>query len=220
MKTTNDILKANLAEVGRQLPDEEKRSRERDWKLILAAFISLAIVGAEPVYAMFRKNFGKGGIDLFRLSIAFACFIVVSAILVYHFYIDESFGEIYGSVDSYLITAMLLTLLAVTFLVRGLSRHRTATDNLGHIGDSELLSFLAKDGWSQNQIQLIAEPLCVITIGGAYCFYNIIGGVAIAFCGVSVWLRTPIELFYLKNRVQNNINTQSENHGDDVSHAS
>ena len=60
-------------------------------------------------------------------------------------------------------------------------------------GDSYVLGFLEKRGWTQAKIQNVAEPLLVLSIGVLLSVYNILLGIPLIFSALSVWIHYAYE---------------------------
>ena len=188
--------------------------------IALAAFITL-LVGAEGVKVVFRRNFGKGGINLFRIilcslgffSVAIASFTIIAD--------NDASVPFMISSHSFLVTAIIFTLLGIYTLEQGIRAWRTArTSTLTfYKGDNYRLNFLVQKGWSERKIQNVAEPLIVINLGIWFCFFNLLGGLIFIICGLSVWFTLLEDLILGKRNIQrvaermnNNTNQQDDFH--------
>lgn len=218
MKNSNDIVKANIVTIGRKIG---KNTKTREQDTYMGELLSLLFfANAQALSIIFRRNFGAKGINKLSLAIAFLFFAIVSIVLLYQFYHPANIDFIYGSRGSYFVTAIILAVLAIFFLIKGILDIAKAKEDSDHPGDSFLLGFLTKQKRKQKIIQFFAEPFCMLLIGCAYCFYNLWGGCLLAFCGLSVWGSMAVEYFYLGNRVQNGLNGMSSNSDDNLSRLS
>lgn len=166
--------------------------------LILLGYLLLALllVIPEGTRVIFRHNFGKDGISLLRIIICTICFAFFSYLAFTEEHFDYDIKKSTSTSISFYITGTIFALLAVLILIKGCISWNRAKPYSDHRGDSGLLSFLHNYNIKPNIIQLIAEPFYIITLGILFCFYNIVGGTAIIFCGVSIWLCALLEYFF------------------------
>jgi len=170
----------------------------------LAAFV-LLLVGAEGVKVAFRRNFGKGGINLFRLilcslgffSVAIASFVIIVEV--------NSSLPFMVSPDSFFVNGIIFTLLGIYILVQGIRAWKKARKSQlsSYKGDNFRLNFLTQKGWTGRKIQNVAEPLIVINLGIWFCFFNLLGGLIFIICGLSVWFTLLEDLILGKTNMQN-----------------
>lgn len=213
MKNSHDIFKENgLVALKNILSSGDDKGKED--KLLYAIMALLLYSGSEGISIIFRNNFGRNGLNI---GMIIGCFIGLGGIAGFSFYFyftPEKMPEGYGSPLSYLITGIFFSIIAIFILVRGIVliwNALEAGDLSEYPGESNLLSFLKKERWSDGQIKFIAEPFTVISIGGAYAFFNLMGGLALMFCAVSVWARALVEIIILGNPILQKINQHSAN---------
>jgi hypothetical protein len=213
MQNSNDITNGLLGQAARNIPTEGNKNNGREWLFGFAIAGLLLFIGSEAMKVIFRKNFGKAGLNIPMLVASSVCFLGI-AVFSFLEYSAGNFNDSFGSSGSFLFTGIIYVLLSVVTLWKGLSGYAIASKNQNlsdYTGDSYLLIFLAKDGWNQSKIQYVAEPLLIIALGGFFCFFNLFCGLPLLFCGLSIWGRLPIEQFYLQNPTQKQINEQSTN---------
>lgn len=161
----------------------------------LAALIVLLFMGAEAVRALFRKNYGVSGERGARALFVFALFTATSVLAFYAMIIvddkeiPEWFLFLQGS-DMHLITGVLYSALALHVLIKTIRYWiRTAQDKISPFDEG--VSILAKyskfRSWTKRDLFCKAEPLITIAIGFIYGVFDIIGGIPLIFCGLSVW---------------------------------
>ena len=163
---------------------------------ILLALALLAYGGVEAVQLIFRKNFGKKGVNVYRLILSTIVFVVL-AIVSFNYYNDYTSDLIsMGSKSSFLATGIFYLALAVFILVKGilaLSQKKTHAIHESYRGDSGLLGFLARGTWSQSLVQNLAEPLLLMSIGFFLLPINSLWGIPLMFCALSSWIHLLME---------------------------
>ena len=175
----------------------EKDDKSKKIAMLLAIVI-FAYAGVEAVKLIFRNNFGAKGLDIWRLVLSFGAFIGIGLIAFndYSTYGEYEYLADYGSKNSFLITTILYSVLALYILVKGIIEVRKRSTNSvlsSYRGDSTILSFLKDSGWSQSKIQNFAEPLLVLAIGIFLSPINFLLGLPLVFCAISVWIHFGYE---------------------------
>lgn len=83
-------------------------------------------------------------------------------------------------------------------------------------GDSHLLAFLiVKNGWSQKNVQNWAEPLFVVALGVLLATINLVWGIPIIFCALSIWAHQIFEYLFGHNQVDEKIRKSGYQNPDD-----
>lgn len=186
-----------------------------DDRLMIIMLGILVFAGREAVSVVFRKNFGAAGINIARLILCFLLFSGISTIAFFQVNSTDEFATETGTSDSHFITGMLYVTLALFVLVKGIAQRTKAIKNgnfSNYGGDSYLLSFLIKDGWKQQTIQNLAEPLLTLAIGVVLCFFNLLAGIPLIFCAISVWGYFLIQWLFMGNNLQHNIEKINRQH--------
>jgi len=179
----------------------------------LAFLALLAFVGEEAVQIIFRKNFGKGGLDPIRIIVCFLLFeIIAVAFFLTGLFADDSL-EVIGSRLSFFLASGFYAVLGFIILLKGIRGIKEAKEDYLLSGESAFLSFLTKDGWSHSKIQNIAEPVLTLAIGVFFLLINIPWGIPIIYCALSVWACKVIDSIFLIPPSNPNSNRQ-QNGGD------
>lgn len=201
-----------LNKIAANIPDSIDGKKSGGFKITLAILGILAFIGNEAVKVLFHKNFGMTKAAFIRLALCFFCFAGISVISFISIYSTDNFAKDYGTPDSHLIMGIVYSVLAFTILIKGITGRNTYDEH--YVGDSNLLGFLKKEGWwNQERIQNLAEPLLVITLGTTICFFDLIGGLPLIFCAVSTWANMLFEMIFQNSSLQarvNKLNTQSK----------
>jgi len=164
------------------------------------ALAMLAFVGEEAVQVLFRRKFGVGGLDPIRIIVCFLLFEIIAVIFfILGTNISESM-EVVGKQSSFTWAGVFYLIVGLVVLIKGflgISKARKSGLHNNFAGESALLSFLGKDGWSQSKIQNIAEPVFTLSMGVALSFVNIFWGIPIIYCAFSVWACTVIDDIFI-----------------------
>lgn len=163
---------------------------------VLLALALLAYAGVEAVNLMFRKNFGKKGVNVYRLLLSSLAFVVI-AVVAFNYYFDYTPDSMYmGSKSSFLATGIFYILLTVFILIKGITALSQQSDHAIHEryrGDSALLGFLAKGSWNPALVQNLGEPLLLLSFGFFLMPINLLWGIPLMFCAISSWLHLLME---------------------------
>lgn len=196
-------------------------------RVIYGCFLAIfAFVGAEPVKVIYRKNFGKGGLHPICLVVSCALFGILGVVSILAAFAGLSndivpvekmrFIQAEGGFVSYAIIGVLYLWIATYVYTKGMKDIKESNKNRykpGYTGDSELLIFLKKEGWSEGKIKWIGEPLSVFLIGIAICFLNLLGGIPIIVCSLSLVIYSAIDHFLLQNELEDTINQMKNQAG-------
>jgi hypothetical protein len=186
-----------------------------DDRLMIIILGILVFVGREAVNVVFRRNFGAAGINVPRLILCSILFTSISVLAFFQVDSTDEFATETGTSDSHFITGMLYIIMALYVLIKGIV-HRTKAIKNGNFsnyrGDSYLLGFLKKDGWKQQTIQNMAEPLLTLAIGSCLCFYDLLAGIPLIFCAVSVWGYFLMQWLFMGNNMQHNVENINRQH--------
>jgi hypothetical protein len=161
----------------------------------------LSFVGEEAVQIVFRKNFGIGGLSVLRIVV---CFLLFELVAVLCFFLGTHPMEsraVIGSSASFTWAGMFYVVLGFIVLIKGfmgMAKAKKSNRFDKFTGESAILSFLGKDGWSQSRIQNVAEPVLTLAVGVALSFVNILWGVVIIYCGISVWACKVMDAIFLE----------------------
>lgn len=192
-------------------------------ELMLALLGILAFVGVEAVKVVFRRNFGKQGLSLIKVVLSFVIFVAISIIAFKLNAPDSGINPEYGSHKSYIWVSIFYAFLGVFVLIAGLYHQSQIPNNdvpLHYKGDSYLLSSLIEEkGWKQTNVQNWAEPLLVLLLGGILAYINLLWGLPLVFCAISVWGYQIVEYLFGQNQVADTIQRRGySNQSDDFTH--
>lgn len=183
------VLKNTINPNSSGNPNDHRAENE----LTLAALGLLAFVGADAMNVIFRKNFGSQGLNLFRVVLAFIAFLLIAVGAFFFSNPEFEMDARLGSHESYVVVSIFYVVLAFYVLIKGIKHKKvSATLNINpeYAGDSSLLSgLIEKDGWSQRNVQKWAEPFLTLFSGGLLAAINLLWGLPIIFCALSIWGR-------------------------------
>jgi len=169
-------------------------------RLVLAIAGLLVFIGVEAIKTFCRKDFAVTQRGMLRFVFCFLAFGGIAAFSFSMINSRESYAIQYGTPQSHLVTGLVYAVTALYILITGMLQFTATRDGSPGLtlnGRSYLLGFLTKDGWKESTIQNLAEPLLLIAIGTALCFYDPYGGVPFIFCGAAVWFMAFINLLFL-----------------------
>jgi hypothetical protein len=186
--------------------DQEPAVLRFGWAIFGLLLIAISFVGNEAIKVVFRNNFGKKDVKFPGLIPCFLCFIGFSIFAFTVMNSADGFIKQVGSPASYFVTGILYIVLAFYVLQRGyiLRKKNQNNDHSNPKGDSVLLGFLLKD-LSQGKVQNLAEPLVVLTAGLAFCLFNLLAGLPLILCALSVWLELLRVWIFGKNDLHQNV---------------
>lgn len=179
-------------------------------QLQLAALGLLAFVGADALKVVFRKNFGQDGLSMVRVALSFLAFCMISTAAFILSKPETEINETFGTHQSYLFVGVFYLILAFFVLIKGIQRKKESKTHL-HIhpdykGDSYLLSgLISKNGWSQANVQNWAEPLITIALGSLLAMINLLWGIPLIFCAISIWGYQVTEYLFGHNPVNDKL---------------
>ncbi len=195
MKNDDDIFKGLVGQALKTAPDAtNEKNNSAIIRLSLAILGILAYLGVEAIKVTFRSNFGREGMNLFKVILSSLVFGVIS----YCAFNFEEFDLVgLGTPLSFKVTGFFYALWAVFVLLKGFyenSKAQATTHFPPHYqGDSNLLGFLVDDNWSQSRVQAIAEPLLTFGLGVFLSAVNLVWGLPIVFCAISVWIHQAVD---------------------------
>ena len=198
MKQTDDVFESLNWSLFRMLPDlfdDNGGKGPRDSVVIKFLFFALLIllfVGDEAVKLLFRKNFGTSGTHWWK---AVLCVLAFGGCGVFAFGVGfDSTNNVpfYGPL-SFVLAGALNFALALFLLYKWLILPRDRSAHKYYRGDSTVLAFLLKKGWSQSKVQNLAEPLTLLCAGVLLSAVNPFLGLPLMFCAVSSWLTYAME---------------------------
>lgn len=207
MKNTDDVFESLNWSIFRLLPNlaEEKPSNAVILRVLFLILIVLLFIGDEAVKLLFRKGFGTKGIHWWKASLCLIAFGVlgVSSISIA---LDKYVNEVpYYGQFSFLLAGTFNLVLLVVLLYKWLLLPRNKGAEAYYRGDSTVLAFLLKSGWSQSKIQNLAEPLCLLATGTVLLAVNPFIGFPLMFCAVSSWLTHFVETITGMGHVRNTL---------------
>lgn len=197
----------------------DDKNKGAQTRLMLVAIGLLAFVGVEAVKVVFRKNFGTNGISILKLVIASIAFGLIS-FAAFGIYGSESIEDSeFGSQDSFLYMAIFYAFFTIYILFKGVTEKGRANNNVheNYRGDSSILGFLIKEGWTQAKVQNLAEPLFTLALGVFLMAINIFWGLPLIFCAISVWLNLLIESFLGLDKVRDTLSNMGYNRNNNFS---
>ncbi|MCW5921441.1 MAG: hypothetical protein KIS77_03800 [Saprospiraceae bacterium] len=182
-------------------------------KLTWVILAMLAFVGEEAVQVIFRRNFGPGGLSGLRIVVCFILFELIAVIFfLLNLYADGS-SKIIGSPESFAWAGVFYFILGFIVLrngLKGIAKARNSNRPYKFVGESAVLSFLKKDGWSENKIQNLAEPILTLAVGIFLSFINILWGIPIIYCALSVWACMVMDAIFLETPEPQTTNRRSD----------
>lgn len=217
MSNSDDVFKKISGEVVKNYfePSDNKKANTKFWYALLGV---LFFVGSEAVKVIFRKNFGKKGLDTIRLILCSIALILIGGSA---FFLSKSSKYAFDS-DSqtwFIVAAVFYVILGIYTLVKGLGDIAKAGQNnnaaTNYKGDSNLLGFLVTEGYTQSKVQNMAEPFLLIAVGVFLSSFSFILGLPLIFCAVSVWVEQMIEKIFGVNQVEETLNQKGYNQSKD-----
>lgn len=205
MKNTDDVFESLSGSFFKYLIDSsDDKNKSAQMRLMLVALAILAFVGVEAVKVIFRSNFGSKGLSLFKVILSAIAFGVISGVCYSIWKDNPSDMSEVGSPRSFILTAGFYAVFAVFILVKGIMQKTKPNDEVHpqYRGDSTLLGFLMKDGWSQAKVQNLAEPLLILALGAFLSAVNLFWGIPLVFCAISVWLHMIMEAVFGVSQVR------------------
>jgi hypothetical protein len=170
-------------------------------RLVFTAIALLAVIGEEGVQVIFRKNFGEKGLNPFRVVACSLFFGLVS--FTAFMSVAETASHLFeGSPTTFILTGIFYLILALVTLIKGFRAMKEAENSskpIDFAGESDLLSFLAEERgwWNQPRIQNLAEPGFILVLGFFLSAINLLWGIPLIYCAVSVWINKVVEMIFL-----------------------
>lgn len=180
------LAKHTIKATGKIFDNPEKPPPTAIAILIITLFALLTFLGNKAVETVFRKHIEVKKWDLFLIiltSIGFMGLSIASFVMMNDFDIAEANGTFIS--DSFLVTGILLVVLAVYIMAKGIRYFRKPVK---YAFRQSILTSLEKEGWSQRKIQTLGEPLLVVIIGVTCFLLNPIASLGLIFCAISVWI--------------------------------
>lgn len=177
---------------------------------MLAALGMLAFVGFDAIKVVFRNDFGSRGFNLFRVILAALAFLILSGVGLHLATSDTYIDPVVGSRFTFALAGIFYMTAAFYLLVLGFKKKKISRQNQfihpDYEGDSSLLGFLVKEkGWKQINVQLIAEPVLVLSIGITLSLVNLLWGLPLVVCALSVWGSIVVNFIFGVNPVENKL---------------
>lgn len=191
MKESDDLFNSLVRTFAKDvfLPDEKDKGKDN--RVLLYLLGILLFVGAEGVKVMFRNNFGKQGLNLFRVILCTLVFWGIALISYVNF--DDYTQDMYiwGSQKSLLYTAGFYSFFGLFVLIKGIIEYTKAIQRTDihpyYKGDSYILASILSEKISNKRLQMVEEPFLVLSVGVFLSGFNFILGIPLFFCAVSVW---------------------------------
>lgn len=206
MRNSDDIFSSLGGSFFKYLIDSsDDKNKSAQTRLILVALALLAFVGVEAVKVIYRTNFGSKGLSLFRVILSAIAFGILAFAAFGMGTVYDADAQAFGSQTSFMLTAGFYALLTAYVLTKGIMAKVKPATNVIHEqyrGDSTLLSFLMRDGWSQAKVQNLAETLLTLALGAFLTAVNPLWGIPLAFCAISVWLHLLMEAIFGVSQVR------------------
>ncbi len=219
MKNTDDLFNNFVAHGARNLIDStDDKNTAAQTRLMLTLLGILAFVGIEAVKVVFRKNFGRKGISMVRIVLCSLIFAFIAA-SAFNTWSEGQTGDMdeAGNHASFLAVTVFYSILAFFVLVKGIIEKvkavRSTTVNPYYRGESSLLNFLVKEGWSQNRVQNLAEPLLALGMGVFLASVNLMWGLPLMFCAASVWCYALVEVLFGSSHVTETLQEKGHKQG-------
>ena len=181
------------------MDSKDPRKKQMASEVQIMLLILLLLVGAEGMKILLRTNFGSKSISMLRIGLCSLIFFLWGAIPLGVFIADfyengsgfNTFLANSGGVFSMVIVAVFYWTLAFRVFSLG-AKERTMSKVSNKFiydsGDSVLFGYLMDKGVSKKAIQIGIEPLFVIGIGFLLGSFNLLLGLPIIVCGVSLIL--------------------------------
>ena len=199
--------------IGKNIVDSSNFDRRND-SGVRASFAMLGIlafVGYEAVKITYRKNFGMTPLAWLRFVLCLLCFAGASVASFFWANSTDDFAKGAATPNAHIASGIFFAALTLILLVKGIKGASKTVDK-NYNGDSNVLKFLMKEGWSQKKIQYLAEPLLTLVIGLVFCTYNYFAGAAIMFCALSSWASILFEAFFPSHSIDDDANNMNQKH--------
>lgn len=216
MKNSDDIFDSLGGSFFKYLIDStDEKNKSAQTRLLLFGLGILAFVGVEAVKVVFRKNFGSKGLSLTKIILSSIVFGGLAWFSYNYWQNPDEISSDMGSEISFEIATFFYGFLGVFILIRGIIQKAKPNEKVhyNYRGDSGLLGFLVKDGWSQAKVQNFAEPLFVLALGVFLSAVNLVLGVPLMFCAVSVWLHMLMESIFGVSQIRDKLAEKGYNNG-------
>lgn len=194
----------------RNAVEPDSKGETSDMRPMLALIGILGFVGNEAVKILFRRNFGMSLMAWVRVVICTLCFAILSIVSFVAVTTPEEFNNA-GTKGGHLFSGFLFAILTFAVLIKGIMQFNKKADP-AYSGESNILGFLSEDGWRKKTIQNLFEPVFVLTVGITLCLFDYIGGSAIIFCALSVWLNALFDLLFSASSLEENMDDLNSSH--------
>lgn len=173
--------------------------------VLFGALALLIYVGVDIVKLLFRSNFGKKGFSFLKAflgSIAFGGLAWLNYDLA-----STGSTSLFDEGDNtkiYYATSIFYGIVATYILIKAIYEKIQSNKiaNIAYRGDSTVLSFLIKGGWTQSKVQNLAEPLLILAMGVFFSGLNLFWGLPLVFCAISVWVYMIAEAMFGLSQVR------------------
>lgn len=199
MRESNDVFdRLGRSFLSLMLESTDSKKEGGETKLILIGVALFSYLGNEVIKVVFRQNFGSNGLSLLKSILASLSFVLWAIIALLIIKNDSEELSWVGNQTTLNITFGTYIVLAIFVIVKAVAQKAKPNEraNPNYRGDSKLLSFLMKEGWSQAKVQNMAEPASVLALGVFLSAISLMLGLPLVFCALSVWLHSLIESFF------------------------
>lgn len=198
MKNSEDVFKNLSGSLFRYaIESTNERNNSAVFRLLLVLIGIFSFIGVEAVKVIYRSNFGKNGLSLFRAILSSILFAVIAYLSIIAS--NGNFDSLskLGSKPTFQVTAIFYGFLSLYILVKSFYQKLKPNENIhpNYRGDSTILGFLMKSSLSQASVQNFAEPLSMLALGIFFSAVNFLWGLPLVFCAISVWLHLLMESF-------------------------
>jgi len=141
--------------------------------------------------------------------------IAIGAVYGYSEYGGDAVN--FGSKNSFAATAVFYFVLIPYLLFKGFkSKKNLKAIHPNYRGDSFFFSFLMEGGWSQAKVQNFAEPVFLIAVGIFFLPFNLLLGIPLILCAISVWINLIAEIVLGVGAVRNDLAEKGYEHSQSV----
>lgn len=174
----------------------EKPAKEELANKITLGLLALFIfAGGEILKITFRKDFGRGQLNQFKIIVGFIGLLGVSLINFLLFFDESSTITVgYFGMIPLFATGLLYLIFAVFIIVKGMADLNKS--NKPKNANKRAISYLFTiKGWKVNNVQTWLEPSFLLIIGIVYLPFNFLCGLPLIFCALSYWLHSAYVYF-------------------------
>jgi hypothetical protein len=161
-------------------------------------FVALmTYAGVEFVKIIFRKNFGKMGLNSVKLVLVGLILAVVAAVAFFSYGAEETTKSVFwrGTKNIEFWTGILYSFLLIYVAIVGFKEKGKNVHAIhpAYRGTSKVFKFMINEGWKPSKVQDLIEPLSLLALGVALLPFSILLGAPFIFFSISYWLHLFVE---------------------------